>query len=104
MLADILTKPLGRELFHTILKTILGNLPYSSNRGALRKMTTSKILTEAMGTLSCSDHGRTFKQKSGSTSKQKYLTDVGTDIQELLMKMRKKHRISTTHSCKELGK
>jgi hypothetical protein len=34
MLADILTKPLGGEHFHTLVNHILGYFPYLNNRGA----------------------------------------------------------------------
>jgi tRNA U38,U39,U40 pseudouridine synthase TruA len=57
MLADILTKPLGDEHFHTIAHAILGNHRFVcfSNRGAKSEKVIEKITRELAG-VSCSNH------------------------------------------------
>jgi hypothetical protein len=62
MLADILTKPLGGELFHNIVKRVLGM--YLSNRGAKKNMSVVPTkrtimppqLEDDMRNLNCSNH------------------------------------------------
>jgi hypothetical protein len=70
MVADVLTKPLGGELFHAHVRTILGrHQPYQSNRGAKSKMKHSESdvgLAVTLKGLSCSDQ-KTPKTTPGST-------------------------------------
>ncbi len=69
MFADILTKPLGGELFHHIVKHILGL--YLSNRGAKRN-TTTRQLEDAMNRINCSNHKYVAEPaESKNTSKKR---------------------------------
>jgi hypothetical protein len=70
MLADMLTKPLGGECFHTMAHAILGNHRFAClNRGAKEKMCceTIEFVMPALAGLSCSNHGEfTRKHKTNA--------------------------------------
>jgi hypothetical protein len=68
MLADILTKALGEELFHAIVDKILGYTPHPSNRGVKKNMNMNDQLSHAMESLSSSN--------TGTTRSKKHVTDV----------------------------
>jgi len=61
MLANILAKALGGELFHDIVDKILGYLPQPSNRGAKKNM--NDQLSRAMESLSCTNTGTLDKKR-----------------------------------------
>jgi hypothetical protein len=70
MLADILTKTLGGEHFHTLVNLILGCFPYLNNRGAKKNtsQTTQNLssVTDVANSLECltwSNHGNWCKHK-----------------------------------------
>jgi hypothetical protein len=71
MLADLLTKPVSGEHFHTIAHTVLGNHRYacSSNRGTKNKMSKVSVerVTRELGGVSCSNHA--LQTKSYKISK-----------------------------------
>jgi hypothetical protein len=65
-LADILTKPIGGEHFHTIAHVVLGNhrLEYFSNRGAKNDVygATVESVTAALAGASSSNHTASTKR------------------------------------------
>jgi len=75
VVADVLTKPLSSEGFHSLVRLLLGRTKfqtsYASNRGAKNKVTRTaseaevavKNLTEQMSTLDCSHPYGTAKRK-----------------------------------------
>jgi hypothetical protein len=67
MLADVLTKALGEQLFHDLVKAMLSkhHFPHSSNRGAKRNVTALSdvdAVTPELAKLSCSNH----EQRAGN--------------------------------------
>ena len=71
MLVDLLTKPISREHFDTIVHVVLGNHRYacSSNRGAKSKMSGLSVETvkRELAGKSCLNH--TLRAKKHKTSK-----------------------------------
>jgi hypothetical protein len=80
MLADLLTKPLGAELYHTLTQRILGGHRYDclSNRGAKEKLTSAdkvgmsnsasvESVTQVLSDLTCSNHTSRQLERKHST-------------------------------------
>jgi hypothetical protein len=75
MIADVLTKPLSGEGFHSLVRLLLGRTKfqtsYASNRGAKNKVARTaseaevdvRDLAQQMSTLDCSHQHGTAKQK-----------------------------------------
>jgi hypothetical protein len=67
MIADLLTKPLGGELFHRHAQTALGRLPAVCNRGAKSKTTGKRAsvaeLTQKLAGMTCTQPGETHARK-----------------------------------------
>jgi hypothetical protein len=81
MLADLMTKPLGGELYHTLMHRLLGGHRYAclNNRGAKGKqvscvseLASVDSVEPILADLTCSNHAPAWSCKKHST---KYVSD-----------------------------